>query len=379
MHHLFGFVLVILLAVCSIPTVHAQGQKFKRTLSVDVIDASVAVADLPAHVYYQWTLKNSKGKITVSLAQRSSTNSSIIKWTTKFSETASSILPEFYVGPSGKDVYFVSLVRGSDTFIVTRRFRFSDGKALTRTRISATDCPSPYATRGAVDPSGDLYVAGICAPKSNATSSSNWLLVKRVGSTHWTKKQKGIFARNVYEPLAISYDKKRDKLYVAAYQPYKDTSIPFLAAFQGNNSKVLLKPTKLKYDSYNRLTSISANPTDGSVFVSLDDLSGSGKNIIVKVNADASKTQWRKTTKEGDVILIAGTKALYSCGTTFGTDGPARLRARDLDNGTLIHSTKIPDASSCRFIQVTGTDNVVLGTDDRQFDDHVYRYRLVSA
>ena len=68
---------------------------------------------------------------------------------------------------------------------------------------------------------------------------------------------------------------------------------------------------------------------------------------------------------------------VYSCGTEFESEGPVRIRGRRISDGSLIHATKVNGGGGCRFIQVTGEDgNVVVGTDDREWDDLIVRYRL---
>ncbi|KAJ3052961.1 hypothetical protein HK097_005303 [Rhizophlyctis rosea] len=374
---------VTLLLCLGIHPPPVQAETFKRNLRLDVIDASLAIADLPANVYYQWTLKVADGKYTFSLASRSSKDDSKINWTTnspslstRFSEEATSAIPEFYLGPSGKDVYFVALLRGSDTYIVVRRIRFSDGKLLKRTRISSTDCPSPYAAKAAIDPTGDVYLTSICAPSlSSPTSSKNYILIKRLGDKTWTKKLTGIFARNVYQPLAVSHDKERDNLYLAAYAPKgKDEGQPFVAAWKGQTGSTQLKPKNITFTSpYTRLTSLSIAPSDSSILVNLQNPRGE-KSALFRLTSNASKIVWKKTSTEGEVLVQASDDTVYTCGTEFESEGPVRIRGRKLSDGSLIHATKVEESGGCRFIQVTGEDeNVVVGTDDREWDDLVVR------
>ncbi|KAJ3279874.1 hypothetical protein HK104_001109 [Borealophlyctis nickersoniae] len=339
--------------------------------------------DLGAGVYYDTDLNIDGSKYTYTVHQRQRSDDSV-QWTAKITETTTSYNPTFFLGNTKSDLYDVGVLQASTDAIVAHRFAYSDGKKRYDISRNGTACPVPVAATGVVDPSsGDFFLVGVCQYRANATSDRNFAFVERIdknGTSLWRRKITKIWATNVFRPVSVSLDDSAGRLYVSVYRPdpkKASNRIPIIAAFRTTSGAKVYNSRNLRFSPYDQVTSIGGDSGDRTVIVSLIS---TNNNILLKLDTESSRlvTVWRtNSNKEGDVQIAVGSRAVYTCGTEFESEGPVTVRAVSKESGKELAAVKVPNTGKCEFLSVDDSENVIVGVIDRDMPGQVIGYRLV--
>ncbi|KND00330.1 uncharacterized protein SPPG_04654 [Spizellomyces punctatus DAOM BR117] len=379
-------ILYMLLALSGSGYVHALKlvNNFNQTLAKG--GTNFAAADLRSGLFYDYKLNinTSTNIYKVNVRQHTVAAPKTTKWNRTYSENATSYYPNYIVGKPGSDLYEISIVTvGNDSSIAIRRFNNTSGKITYSLKRSNSSCPVPVSATGVVDPnSGDLFVVAMCRyANQEANYTRNFLFIERINKTGGLVRRRTI--RPVYASAAYAaINPVGDRLYIAGYK-YDNTShagAPFLASYKTRTLAQVSAPTLLQSGKYSVLTSLAVD-NDGNPVVSVNAASGAD-NMLFRFNDNGNQTLANTTTQLGDIKLVAGREALYSCGTEFESEGPVYLTARNSSNLSEIAKVKVPNTGSCRFIQmdklnVEDQDEVSIAVVDREKPSKLRKYVLI--
>ncbi|TPX59200.1 hypothetical protein SpCBS45565_g07796 [Spizellomyces sp. 'palustris'] len=379
-------ILYMFLALSASGYVHALNlvNNFNQTLAKGA--TNFAAADLRSGIFYDYKLNiNASTTVyTVKVRQHTVAAPNATKWNTTYSENATSYYPNYVVGKPGSDLYETSIVTVSNhTSIAIRRFNNSNGKIIYSLKRSNSSCPVPVSATGIVDPnSGDLFVVAMCRyANQDANYTRNFLFIERINKTGGVVRRKSIrpaYASAAYAAIAPT----ADRIYIAGYK-YDNSShagAPFLASYKTRTLAQISAPTLLQSGKQSVLTSLAVD-NDGKPVVSVNAASRA-KSMLLRLNDNGNQTLANTTTQLGDIKLVAGREALYSCGTEFESEGPVYLTARNPSNLSEIAKVKVPNTGSCRFIQmdklnVEDQDEMSIAVVDRDMPSELRKYVLV--